>query len=50
MSEAPEPQTCQSCGGLGARVETYPVKDENGYEYTAWRDVPCGACNGTGKR
>lgn len=42
-------QTCPTCGGLGATVERYPVVDENGYEFMAWRDKPCDACAGTGK-
>ena len=48
MSE--EQERCTTCGGLGAVVERYPVKDENGYEYEAWRDVPCKDCGGTGRR
>lgn len=43
-------EICTACGGLGATVERYPVKDEDGYEYEAWRDVPCAACGGTGRR
>lgn len=50
MSEDQQPQRCDSCGGLGAKVVTYPVKDEEGYEYLAWRDVPCETCNGTGRK
>jgi hypothetical protein len=41
---------CTKCGGLGAVVETYPVKDEDGYEYQAWRDKPCDACGGSGRQ
>lgn len=48
-SGSSEPQRCNTCGGLGAVVERYMVKDENGYEYEAWRDVTCQACGGTGR-
>ena len=42
-------ERCPVCGGLGAAVERYPVRDGDGYEYEAHRDVPCGNCNGTGR-
>jgi RecJ-like exonuclease len=42
-------ERCPACGGLGAVVERYWVKDEDGYEFEAMRDVPCGSCNGTGR-
>jgi len=43
-----EKQRCSTCGGLGAVVERYRVKDKDGYEYEAWRDKPCPTCNGKG--
>lgn len=47
MSEQ-EPVRCADCLGLGAKVVQYPVKDEDGYEYMAQRDVPCSSCAGKG--
>lgn len=43
-----EPERCPSCLGLGAKVERYPVKDQDGYEFMAQRDVPCDDCGGKG--
>jgi len=48
VSEEQEPERCPDCGGLGATVETYPAKDSEGYEFTAWRQKPCDTCHGTG--
>lgn len=42
-------KTCPNCGGLGAKVETYMHVDQEGRETLAWRDVPCGACGGSGQ-
>lgn len=48
MNEEEVAQQCPDCLGLGAKVERYRVKDTDGYEFEAWRDVPCDGCGGKG--